>query len=129
MTDEFLGVLQRGIISRHFHLSEDRHYIPGASRFPQRVLKRLLQHVPDPTCCAGDKDAEWKGRDLRASLFVPYELVSDLRSITVHDYHPPAIEREIDDRPQTFAAVAELVGNGRALTRWRKRVPSDRYHS
>src|SRR5213075_460555 len=49
-----------------------------------------------------------------------------LRPVAVHDAHIPAVERQVDDRPEALAGVAKLVVDGGALAAGRERIPTER---
>ena len=123
MSDEFLGILERRVIRRHFDLRENGHDIARAPRFAQRVLQRLLQHVTDPAGGARDENAKRKRRHFAARFLVAHQLVTNLRSISVDYDDAPSIEREVHYGSEARSAVAELIANRRMFARRRKRVP------
>src|SRR4051812_23538779 len=122
MPDELLRIFERRVVRSDFNLGQDGYDIALASGFPKRVLERLLQHVSDPAGRPSHQNAERKWRYLVARLFIPHQLVTDLRAVAVHHYDAPSLEREVDDWAEARASMSELIADGRAFAWRRQRV-------
>ena len=101
-------------------------HAPRTVRAAQRVLERLLDHVADPAGGRGDEHAEWQRTRLVARDFVPHQLVADLRTVAVDDAHAPSGERQLDDRAEALARMAELIVDRRPFAGRRERVAAER---
>ena len=72
------------------------------------------------------KGAKRKRRSVVSREFLPKQFVSDLWAIAVHDADVPSVSYELDNRPQAFARVPELILYCRVLAGRRERVASQR---
>ena len=97
MPDE-LGRLHEGrIVRRNMHLRDDRGDVTLASMSSQRILERLLNHVPHPPRRCRHQYAERVGGNLTARQLISHQLVANLRPVPVHDAEVPTVERQVDD--------------------------------
>src|SRR3954471_5988412 len=96
-------------------LSHDGRNAPWALGATQRVVDGLLHHVADPSRSRRHQYAERQRTGFVARDLVSHELIADLRAVTVNHANVPACERELDDRRETLARMAELVINGGRL--------------
>ena len=124
----FVGCCSAGIVGADLHLRDQRDDLARRARAAQRILDRLLDHVADPSRRCGDEHAERERARLRARELVADQLVADLRSVAVHDADVPAVQREVDDRTEALARVAELVVDRALLASRREGVPAQRDH-
>src|SRR5688572_9833326 len=97
------------------------------ARALQRVLQRLLDHVTNPACGSGHQDAERQRRQHTARHLVAVQLITDLRTIAVHDRDTPTRVRHRDDRRQALARVGELLVNVPAFALAQERVATQCY--
>jgi hypothetical protein len=66
-------------------LRHDRRHLAADAGAGKRVLQRLREHVADPSRRARDEDAQGQRLDGGLGELVPGELVTDLRTVPVHD--------------------------------------------
>jgi hypothetical protein len=86
-----------------------------------------LNHVSHPACGRGHQDAERQRLHLVAGELVASEIIAYLGAVAVHDRDAPAAAGQVYHRRETFARVAELVGDRGALTDRGNRVPTQRH--
>ena len=94
----------------------------------QSVLKRLLDHVADPSGGRGDQHAERKHRPVREGQLVTQQLVADLRAVAVDDGDAPALTRERDD-PHRGPVAASPPRRAQGSSSPDSGTPSARMHS
>src|SRR5690349_23643617 len=102
-TDELRGIAQRGIVRVDDDLGDDSRDVARHAGTSERVVDRLLYHVPNPPRGRGNEDAKRQRRRVVAPDLVANELVTDLRPVAVHDTDIPARAHEVDDRTEAGA--------------------------
>ena len=116
---------QRRIVAIDQRLTDDGDHVALDASARECVLQRLLQHVPDPAGGLRDQHSERQRlRHLTGGL-VAHQLVTDLRPVSMHDDDSPPLPRQLDDRRDALARVAELVGDGGRLIRARQRIATE----
>jgi hypothetical protein len=86
----------------------------------------LLQHISDPARGLSYQHTKRQRLGELPSCFVSHQLVTNLGTVTVNNGDTPSLLRQLDDRCDTLAGAAELVGDGRGLAGPRQRVAAER---
>ncbi len=127
MPDRLGGGAEIGVVGRALGLGDQRDHGAIHRGARQRVLERLLDHVPHPPRRRGDQDAERQRLDLFGRQLIARQVIAHLRAVAVHQDDAPAPARQIHDRRQALARMAELVRNGRALVGRCDCIPAQRH--
>ena len=125
--DRFRGIAQVRVTRVAQRLGDQRDDFPFHTRAGERVLERLLDHVAHPARGRRHEHAERQRLDPVAREFVAGQLVAHLWTVAVHEHDAPPGARQLDDRREALARVAELVADRRALACGRHGVAAERH--
>ena len=120
--DRLGGLIQGRIVPVHQCLGDhgnDFALNPGGG---ERVLQRLLQHVPDPARCFRHQHAQRQRLRYLSCRLVAGQLVAHLGPVAVHDDDPPTLPGQLHDRSHTLTRMAELIGDRCRLVRTGQRI-------